>query len=803
MTKPDRFSKFLNKLRGTETPVDCSEFTPLLCRIEQTAKSLSCKPDTCIQEGFQAIKLKLKETGESNEIIVEAFATVSEAVHRTLGMKLFQGQMVSALALHRGFLVQMSTGEGKTLSAVPPTCLTALHGEGCHVLTFNDYLAGRDAEWMGPVYRFLGLSVEAVQKHMSPEQKRKAYSAQVTYATAREAGFDFLRDCLANTPQDLVQRPFRKAIVDEADSILIDGARIPLVIAGDLPRSQTDPLRTASLVKDLHEQIHWKRGHNCRNAYFTDEGYLLLEKNLGRKDLHSEENSILLSELNNALHALALLEKNVDYLVRDQSIQLIDGFTGRVAPDRRWPDGLQRALEAKEGVPVQPGGKILGSIPVQYFLGLYPELAGMTATAATSHQEFMSFYGLDLLTVPPEKERNRSDEEDRLFTHREAKNSALVKEIKREHQKERPVLVGTGSVEESEHLAALLTAASIECSVLNARNDMNEALTIADAGIPGAVTISTNMAGRGTDIRLGGSDESKREKVMALGGLYVIGTNRHESIRIDNQLRGRAGRQGDPGLSRFFVSLEDDLLTRFGIKQLIPAKLWPEKQSAPLKSSFIRREINRLQVIVEEQNFEIRKTLREYSDVIELQRQKLHQIRNSILLDGILPEEYCRGTGSHRKQLMNSGRDSTEIEKRILLHNIDRKWADHLAFAGHLQDGIHLVAVGGLNPLQHFQNTVCLEFQKLLQNIFRDSREMFTSMKTREDLNRLAKDVLRKPGATWTYLVNDRGLDDLDHIFLAGSNSPFTAAAVMTTWPLLLAGVIRRWMKGRSPGNKS
>ena len=487
-------------------------------------------------------------------------------------MRPFDVQVLAAIAMHQGKLAEMQTGEGKTLAAVLPAYLNALTGQGVHVLTFNDYLARRDAQWMGPLYRFLGLTVGAVQQGMSPADRRRAYACDVTYVTAKEAGFDYLRDHLCMAPEDLVHRPFHYAIVDEADSILIDEARVPLVIAGSVEARRVDPYQAAELVRSLDARRDFETDEFARNVHFTDSGLDRLESQLRCGDLHAAENLDLLTELSMALHAQVLLRREVDYIVRDGQIELVDEFTGRVAENRRWPDGLQAAVEAKEGVPLRPQGTIRGSITLQHFLRLYPKVCGMTATAQAAAAEFEEFYELAVVVIPPNRPCVRVDAEDTVFTHKEAKYAVLVAEIAAARGRGQPVLVGTASVGESEHLAARLAKAGIECRVLNARNDEQEAAIVAQAAMAGAVTISTNMAGRGTDIKLGGDPPDEREPVVARGGLYVIGTNRHESRRIDDQLRGRAGRQGDPGQSRFFISLEDDLMERYGIGDLLPQR---------------------------------------------------------------------------------------------------------------------------------------------------------------------------------------------------------------------------------------
>jgi preprotein translocase subunit SecA len=694
----------------------------------------------------------------------------------------------------------MQTGEGKTLAAVAPACLGALAGRGVHVLTFNDYLARRDAAWMGPVYRFLGLSVDAIQEGMSIGARRAAYAADVTYATAKEAGFDFLRDGLCRAPDDLVHRPFNFAIVDEADSILIDEARVPLVIAGEREGSQTSPYRIAEVVAALAEGEDWETDENRRNVSLTDRGADCVEAALGRPDLYAAENYLLLIEVNQALHARALLRRDVDYIVRDSRIELVDEFTGRVMDDRRWPDGLQAALEAKEALPIRPGGRILGSITLQHFLKHYPRLSGMTATAQLAAEELENFYGLKVVPIPPNRSCVREDLPDVIFTHKDAKRRALIAEIKRANAAGRPVLVGTSSVEESESLARSLGEAGVVCRVLNAKNDEAEAEIVAEAGAVGAVTISTNMAGRGTDIRLGGAGEEERGRVVAFGGLYVIGTNRHESRRIDDQLRGRAGRQGDPGTSRFFVSLEDDLMARFGIDNLIPPQIRPAPQDEPIEHPAIRREVERLQRIVEGQNYEIRRTLWRYSSLVEEQRRAMRDWRMAALTgegeSGLLAERLPERCAELRDRL--GAEIVREAERAITLSHIDVAWAEHLALIAEIREGIHLVGLGRQDPLYEFTKRVAEAFMKLHQTIEDRIVETFAAVEITKNGISLDRAGLRAPSSTWTYLINDRATPQLQQMLYGHGGAAFAIGAVLTTWPLLIAwGVWRRLTKGR------
>jgi preprotein translocase subunit SecA len=795
----------LERWRGIErVEENLAPYEVTLREINRLGEDFARKTDDKLREVAALLSVRTREgargVASSDELLVEVFALTREAADRALGMRPFDVQVMAGVALSRGKLVEMQTGEGKTLAAVAPACLCALAGHGVHVLTFNDYLARRDASWMGPVYRFLGLSVGAIQEGMSVGARRAAYAADVTYATAKEAGFDFLRDGLCRTPDDLVHRPFNFAIVDEADSILIDEARVPLVIAGEREGSQTSPYRIAEVVAALAEGEDWETDENRRNVSLNDRGADRVEAALGCADLYAAENYLLLIEVNQALHARALLRRDVDYIIRDSRIELVDEFTGRVMDDRRWPDGLQAALEAKEALPIRPGGRILGSITLQHFMKHYPRLSGMTATARPAAEELENFYGLKVVPIPPNRPCVREDLPDVIFTHKDAKLHALIAEIKRANAAGRPVLVGTSSVEESESLARSLGEAGVVCRVLNAKNDEAEAEIIAEAGAVGAVTISTNMAGRGTDIRLGGAGEEDRERVVALDGLYVIGTNRHESRRIDDQLRGRAGRQGDPGTSRFFVSLEDDLMARFGIDNLIPPQIRPTPQDKPIEHPAIRREVERLQRIVEGQNYEIRKTLWRYSSLAEEQRRATQDWRMAALRGDAelelcaerLPERYAELRDRLGAEIVR------EAERAITLSHIDAAWAEHLALIAEIREGIHLVGLGRQDPLYEYTKRIAEAFMKLHQTVEDRIVGTFAAAEITEDGISLDRAGLRAPSSTWTYLINDRAAPQLQQMLYGHGGAAFAISAVLTTWPLLIAwGVWRRLTKGR------
>ncbi|MBN1911478.1 MAG: accessory Sec system translocase SecA2 [Pirellulales bacterium] len=763
--------EFFHRARGRHVQLDLTPYQKLLARISQL--NFEAETDDRLKERSASLIARLQQGTSLDDILIEGFTLVRESARRVLAMRPFDVQMLAGIAMHRGKLVEMQTGEGKTLAAVMPAYLNALAGQGVHVLTFNDYLARRDAQWMGPLYRYLGLTVGTVQEGMSPRERREAYASDVTYVTAKEAGFDYLRDHLCTRQEDLVHRPFHYAIVDEADSILIDEARVPLVIAGSAEACHIDPYRAAAIVRNLEAERHFKADEFDRNVRFTELGLDQLESELRCGSLHAPDNLQLLTDLSLALHARVLLQREVDYIVRDGRIELVDEFTGRVAQNRRWPDGLQAAVEAKEGVALQPQGFIRGSITLQHFLRLYPKIAGMTATAQPAAEELYTFYELGVVPIPPNRPFIRTDKPDTIFTHKEAKDLALVAEISHVHRTGRPVLVGTASVAESEHLAALLTDIDIECQVLNARNDEREAQIVAQAALPGAVTISTNMAGRGTDIKLGGDppQDHQRVKVKDLGGLYVIGTNRHESRRIDDQLRGRAGRQGDPGESRFFISLEDDLIDRYGIRRLLPSRDQDLRQDEPVTDSSVHRAIARAQQTIERQTFEIRRTLWRYASLVENQRQKIHRRRQAILVDQEpLTLLATRATDRYDQLRWTVGDQILhQVEKQITLFQIDQCWVEYLVRVADIRDNIHLVVLGGMyDPLDEFHKMVGREFSSLLEKIDERIIQTFCSAETTEKGIDLAKEGLVGPSSTWTYLISDNPFGDALQRLLRG-----------------------------------
>ena len=701
------------KMTGNPVETDLRSYRSIIEEIK--ARDLTQAADSELRLLSKDLIDKGSSGAPPESLLVEAFALVYEASRRAIGLEPYDCQIIAGLAMAQGKIAELPTGEGKTLAAVFPAYLYALSGKGVHILTFNDYLAHRDAAWMGPIYRFLGLHVGCVQEGMSLSEKRSAYACDVTYATAKEAGFDFLRDQICFQKEKMVHRPFHLALVDEADSILIDEARIPLVISGVREGVKWDSGRLAAIVKNLILGKDYETDAEHRNVFLTDQGQERLEPLLGCGSLYDPQNQRLLEAIYCALHAEALLRRDIDYIVRRGRIEIVDEFTGRVVENRNWPDGLQAAVESKEGLVRKSEGRILGSITLQHFFRLYPRLCGMTATARPAADELKEFYGLEVVIVPPNRPSIRADEPDAVFTHADAKRRALLAEIRKAHSASRPILVGTASVRESEELATDLQAAGVPCHVLNAKNDELEAGIIAEAGMPGAVTISTNMAGRGTDIKLGGPDERERGPALALGGLYVIGTNRHESLRIDQQLRGRAGRQGDPGSTRFFISQEDRLFMDYGLAAMFSKRHRITEQPEALPQGPIQKDILHAQRIIEGQNFDIRKSLCKYSSLVETQRKAVQGWRQRVLDSSPPPELLSQvEPGLYARGLALFGREKTEeIERRLTLCYIDRCWSDHLAWITDTRETIHLVSLGGKTPLDEFVKSATSAFLEI------------------------------------------------------------------------------------------
>ncbi|MFF5056429.1 accessory Sec system translocase SecA2 [Micromonospora sp. NPDC000663] len=732
-------SKFRRFLQRPGSTVELAPLEKMLPAIEAREADLVALDDAELTEAAGAA------TGYE-----EICAVGREAARRGLDQRPYDVQLLGAMALLPGKVAEMATGEGKTLTAAIAAYGHVRLGNGpVHVLTVNDYLARRDAQWMEPVYTLLGLTVGWVNEASSPQERRDAYACDVTYVSVSEAGFDYLRDQLVTDIADRVQPPLTTAIVDEADSIMIDEARVPMVLAGAVPGEQDPVHAAAALVRGLRKDRHFTVAEDGRSVAFTSAGLAAVEAKLGI-DLYDEEHVAQLSAVNVALHAHALLHRDVDYIVRDGSVELIDEMRGRVAQRRRWPDGLQAAVEAKEGLDATAEGEVLGTIAVQAFIALYPKVCGMTATAVLVGDQLREFFGLEVAVIPPNTPCVREDEPDRIYATRAEKDEALIDEIQRWHAKGRPVLVGTLDVKESEALAAGLNAAGVPCVVLNAKNDDEEAAIIAEAGAYGAVTVSTQMAGRGVDIRLGGSDQADQERVAELGGLYVIGSGRHDSRRVDDQLRGRAGRQGDPGGSVFFVSLEDDLVVRHAADS-VPAS--PRMNADGLVTDEqVDYAVEHAQRVAEGVNHEIHRNTWRYSVVIEQQRKALAQRRERLLTSDVaalmLLDKVPEKAGEMDEDLL------ARAARSIALYHLDRLWAEHLSELSEVREGVHLRALGRLDPLDEFHRAAVPAFNNLIPEIEARTIATFTETEFDEDWEPDDSTLVR-PTATWTYLVHD------------------------------------------------
>ncbi|MFH1091014.1 MAG: preprotein translocase subunit SecA [Pseudomonadota bacterium] len=721
-------------------------------------------------------KERLNQGEPLDNLLPEAFAVVREASVRTLGQRPFDVQIMGGVALHEGKIAEMKTGEGKTLASTMPVYLNALTGRGVHVVTVNDYLARRDAEWMGQIYRFLGISVGVIVHGLDDEERRAAYNADVTYGTNNEFGFDYLRDNMKFSLDEMVQRDFHYAIVDEVDSILIDEARTPLIISGPAEESTELYYRINRVIPKLKQERDFTIDEKARTSVMTEEGVANAEKILGVENLYAPKDLDLLHHIEQALRAHSLFKKDVDYIVKQDEVIIVDEFTGRLMPGRRYSDGLHQALEAKEGVKIENENQTLATITFQNFFRMYQKLAGMTGTADTEAAEFNKIYKLDVVVIPTHMEMIRVDYPDVVYRSQQEKYEAVIEEIAALYEKGQPVLVGTISIQNSELVSKKLKVRGIPHNVLNAKHHAKEAEIVAQAGQEGLVTISTNMAGRGTDIVLGPS-------VPKLGGLHILGTERHESRRIDNQLRGRSGRQGDPGSSRFYLSLEDDLLRIFGGDRLqgIMGRLGM-RDGEPIEHNLISRAIESSQKKVEAHNFEVRKHLLEYDDVMNQQRAIIYQKRKEIFqgentrqeifemieeqAEGLVqaytnqktfPEEWdldslktevlklfalrlelAEAEGLNQEALKDiivkaakaiyEEKEKAigpvvmrDLERYILLQCVDNQWKDHLLSMDHLKEGIGLRGYGQRDPLREYQREAFDMFAEMIERVGTDS----------------------------------------------------------------------------------
>lgn len=764
----------LAKVFGSKNDRMIKRYRQKVSRINELEETLTPLDDAALAAKTVAFKERLEKGETLDELLPEAFAVVREAARRVLGERHYDVQLIGGMVLHQGMIAEMKTGEGKTLTSTAPLYLNALGGKGVHVVTVNDYLARRDVEWMGEVYRFLGLSTGCIVHEMDDAQRREAYRADVTYGTNNEFGFDYLRDNMKFSLDDYCQRGFNYAIVDEVDSILIDEARTPLIISGPAEMSTDMYIKVDRIMRHFKPEAHYTVDEKTRQAMLTDEGVELAEDLLKVDNLYDPVNISQLHHVNQALKAHVLFKRDVDYIVKSGQVVIVDEFTGRTMEGRRYSDGLHQALEAKEGVKIEKENQTLASITFQNYFRMYKKLAGMTGTADTEAPEFKKIYNLDVVVIPTHQKMIRLDYADVIYKNQAAKYRNIVKEIKERNESGQPILVGTISIDISEKISKMLTAEGIEHDVLNAKQHEREAEIVAGAGQRGRVTIATNMAGRGTDIKLG-------EGVRELGGLHILGTSRHESRRIDNQLRGRSGRQGDPGSSRFFLSLEDDLLRIFGSDRLsfVMDKLGMEEDE-PIEHSMVTKAIENAQRKVEGHNFDIRKHLLEYDDVMNRQREVIYSQRRAILegadvqslvreimqelveniaiefasvsahgdgwdwpgleervaqqfnlkLDWSEDDKQDMDKQSLQEQLqaavdtayagreeVNGVEQMRHLEQMVLLQMVDTLWKEHLLQMDHLKEGIGLRGYGQKNPLQEYKREGYNLFAGLMQAI--------------------------------------------------------------------------------------
>ncbi|MFA5785805.1 MAG: preprotein translocase subunit SecA [Actinomycetota bacterium] len=797
----------------------CAAVVPPVNSLETDYQGLS---DSELREETAKLRARLADGEALDDVLPEGFALVREAAKRALGQRHFDVQLIGGAALHFGMIAEMKTGEGKTLVATLPSYLNALEGKGVHVVTVNDYLAKRDAEWMGGVHRMLGLSVGLIQAPMTPAERRPAYGADITYGTNNEFGFDYLRDNMAVRPEELVHRGYNYSIVDEVDSILVDEARTPLIISGPAEQTARWYVQFARIAPRLHAEEHYEVDEAKRTVAVTEEGVHTVETMLGVENLYDQLNTPLVHHLQNSLRAKELYRRDVDYIVKDGEVLIVDEFTGRVLHGRRYSEGLHQAIEAKENVRIREENQTYATITLQNYFRMYSKLAGMTGTAMTEATEFDTIYKLQVVEIPTNRSMIRLDEADVIYKTPEAKWDAVVADLAERNAKGQPVLVGTISIEKSEKLSGMLTRKGIPHTVLNAKHHEKEAHIIAQAGRVGGVTVATNMAGRGVDILLGGNSEemarqdmpstgidpeadpeayereyrriledkkracaAEHEKVVGLGGLYVLGTERHESRRIDNQLRGRSGRQGDPGESRFYLSLGDDLMRLFNtraVESIMTRLKVPE--DVPIEAKMVSRAIRNAQRQVESQNFEIRKNVLKYDEVMNKQREVIYAERKRILegedlkeqiqgfiadtIEGavatwcsreVFPEEWdFDGFLTYLRQNYPTGlakesfdfpkvtpeevaeraledalaaydareRELTpevlrSMERHVLLQVLDRRWREHLYEMDYLQEGIGLRAIGQRDPLVEYQREGFDMFQTMMEGIKEES----------------------------------------------------------------------------------
>jgi preprotein translocase subunit SecA len=821
----------IKKIVGSKNERELKRIQPLVYQINQMEAKISPLTDDQLRAKTSEFKEKIGQGASLDDILPEAFATVREAAKRTLGERHYDVQLIGGIVLHEGTIAEMATGEGKTLVSTLPAYLNALSGLGVHIVTVNDYLARRDSEWMGAIYRFLGLSVGVILHELNDRQRKEAYGCDITYGTNNEFGFDYLRDNMKFAIEDYVQRELNYGIVDEVDSILIDEARTPLIISGPAEESTDKYYKINRVIPNLKQGTDYQIEEKTHTAFLTEEGVAHVEKLLHMENLYDPRNIETLHHVNQGLRAHTLFKRDVDYVVKEGEVIIVDEFTGRLMPGRRWSDGLHQAVEAKENVKIENENQTLATITFQNYFRMYKKLAGMTGTADTEAAEFRKIYNLDVIVIPTNMPLIRENYPDVIYKTENEKFRAVVQEIEELHKAGRPVLVGTISIEKSERLSALLKKKGVPHNVLNAKHHEREAEIIAQAGRAGAVTISTNMAGRGTDILLGGNPKflartmveegadpeayqkafekalptvrKEKETVVQVGGLHVLGTERHEARRIDNQLRGRAGRQGDPGSSRFYLSLEDDLLRIFGAERIsgIMDRLGMEEDQ-PIEHKLVTNAIERAQKNLEARNFEIRKHLLEYDNVMNQQREVIYTQRRDVLsseslkesvvetieeqAEGIVdlyadekvhpedwdlkglqdaiyqqfsfrwaiprPEEDGLNRDRLRELVIEKAKEVYQkkeeelgadmlryLEKVIMLQAVDHHWKDHLLAIDQLKEGIGLRGYGQKDPRIEYQKEAYQMFLEMLERIKRDTVEKLYAVQIAKE--REVKDV--------------------------------------------------------------
>lgn len=706
--------------------------------------------------------LNLDDLAESDDI-AQFLAIAREAAERSTALRPFDVQLLGALRMLDGDVIEMATGEGKTLAGAIAAAGYAIAGRHVHVVTINDYLARRDAEWMGPLLEAMGLTVGWITAESTSEERRAAYDCDVTYASVNEIGFDVLRDQLVTDVADLVSPNPDVALIDEADSVLVDEALVPLVLAGTTHR-ETPRLEIIKLVGELVAETDYDTDADSRNVHLTEVGARKVEKALGGIDLYSEEHvGTTLTEVNVALHAHVLLQRDVHYIVRDDAVHLINAARGRIAQLQRWPDGLQAAVEAKEGIETTETGEVLDTITVQALINRYATVCGMTGTALAAGEQLRQFYKLGVSPIPPNEPNIREDESDRVYITAAAKNDAIVAHIAEVHETGQPMLVGTRDVAESEDLHERLLRRGVPAVVLNAKNDAEEAQVIAEAGKYGSVTVSTQMAGRGTDIRLGGSDEADHDRVAELGGLHVVGTGRHHTERLDNQLRGRAGRQGDPGSSVFFSSWEDDVVVANLDQNKLPTETDGDGRIVSPKAAGL---LDHAQRVAEGRMLDVHANTWRYNQLIAQQRAIIVDRRNTLLRTTTARDELAELAPKRYEELAKAMPEDEADERLeticrlIMLYHLDRGWADHLAYLADIRESIHLRALGRQNPLDEFHRLAVDAFASLAADAIEAAQQTFETANVLEEEPGLDLSKLARPTSTWTYMVNDNPLSD-------------------------------------------